>query len=63
MAEGERPVDEKLAHQTVRYERPSTHPGERCGNCSMDIKVVPIRCMIVASPIWSNGWCTRWEKK
>ena len=63
MAEGELPVDEKAAHQTVRYERPSAKYGERCGNCEHALKAVPMRCMTVASPIWANGWCVRWEKR
>ncbi len=64
MAEGESPVDEKVSHQTVRFERPSTHPGERCGNCEHMIPMsVPGRCQTVASPIFSNAWCVRYERK
>ena len=63
MADGEKPVDEKLSHQTVRYERPSTHPLERCGNCENFISGPPHRCKGVASPIQTNSWCTHWEAK
>jgi hypothetical protein len=61
MAEGERPVDEKLSHRSVNYERPSTHVGERCGNCKHFIS--PHGCQAVASPIQANAYCQRWEGK
>jgi len=64
VVEGELPVDAKASHKQVQYERPSVHSGERCGNCAnMVPNSVPGRCLTVASPIWSNGWCVRWEGK
>ena len=60
----ERPVDEKLSHHAVEYTRPSEKPGEDCANCKHVIETLKeVRCESVASPIWLNGWCERWESK
>jgi hypothetical protein len=60
----ERPTAEKSSHKEVKYERPSEHPAEYCGNCEHVIEARGgIRCESVKSPIWLNGWCVRWEKK
>lgn len=59
----ERPTDEKLSHKEVKYERPSSHPGDYCGNCEHVIETSSeTRCESVKNPIWLNGWCVRWEK-
>jgi len=48
----------------VKYERPSDYVGQNCGNCKHVIEAaLGIRCESVASPIYLNGWCVRWEKK
>jgi hypothetical protein len=60
----ELPVDEKASHQAVKYERPSEHMGESCGDCKHVIEATKgTRCESVASPIWLNGWCERYEEK
>ena len=63
MAEGELPVHEKETHRAVKFERPSTHPSERCGNCINFISQMPPRCKHVASPIFINAWCRKWKDK
>lgn len=60
----ERPRDEKLSHKEVKYQRPSDHMSQNCGNCKHVIEATSgTRCESVASPIYLNGWCIRWEKK
>jgi hypothetical protein len=59
----EKPEDEKLSHRAVKYERPSAIPAHHCGNCEYIIETMTPRCEIVASPIYLNGWCEKWEKK
>lgn len=60
----ERPEAEKLSHQEVEYERPSEYMVEHCGNCNHVINGLDeTRCESVASPIYLNGWCKKWEKK
>jgi hypothetical protein len=63
MAEGEKPVDEKVSHQPVRYVDMSPHTNERCGLCEHLIDTVPLRCQSVASPIRKSGWCVRFDPK
>jgi hypothetical protein len=61
-ASSERPADDKLSHAEVHYERPSEHAGQYCGNCKHVIETLhQVRCESVASPIYLNGWCVRWE--
>lgn len=60
----ERPTDEKSTHQAVEYERPSSHPGEACGNCRHVIETLEqVRCETVKAPIYLTGWCVRYEEK
>jgi hypothetical protein len=61
--EQERSVKEKLNHQQVGYQYHSSHPGERCSNCSMYIQAALPRCTLVVRPIWASGWCDRWQPK
>ena len=59
----ELPVDEKASHQEVEYQYPSERMGRACGNCEHVIESRKgTRCETVASPIYLNGWCKRWEK-
>lgn len=65
MARGELPVHEKASHKEVDYTRPSEHVGQSCGDCKSVIEEIgaDVRCKTVASPIYLNGWCTRWPGK
>ena len=59
----ELPVDEKASHKEVDYEHPSEHFAQACGNCEHVIEATKgTRCESVASPIYLNGWCNRFEK-
>jgi hypothetical protein len=60
----ELPDNEKATHKAVKYERPSEHGHEHCGNCKSVIEELDgVRCKTVQSPIWLNGWCERWPGK
>ena len=60
----ELPAAEKLSHKEVKYERTSEHPGEACGNCKYVIEALKgTRCQHVASPIYLNGWCEKFENQ
>ena len=61
MAEKESPSKGKLTHAQVGYQRHSSHEYQDCGNCSMYVKVIPPACTLVEDPIYSVGWCRRWE--
>jgi len=64
MAAGERPVDEKFSHAAVKYEHPSEHAGQACGDCQHVIETLKeVRCQAVASPIRLFDWCQRFERK
>ena len=57
------PTDEKFSHKEVKYERTSEHPGQACGNCKYVVEAMKgTRCQHVASPIYLNGWCIKFEK-
>lgn len=60
----EKPESKKFTHDEVGYEFPSTHPGERCGNCENFIPATdgtPQACKGVQRPIQIQAWCHRWE--
>jgi hypothetical protein len=59
----ERPEKQKLSHQSVDYEHPSTHPGEFCGRCRHLIVANPPRCEGVKSPIHPADWCHRFRNQ
>ncbi len=60
----ELPAAEKAAHRTVKYEYPSEHMGEACGDCKHVIeKGSSPRCETVANPIFLTGWCVRYARK
>lgn len=59
----ELPAKEKATHQAVKYERPSEHAGEACGDCAHLIDAGEPRCQTVKSPIYLNGWCVRYQEK
>ena len=64
MAHGELPVHEKASHEAVKYEHPSDHAGQYCGNCKSILEYLNgNRCKTVASPIYLNGWCERYPGK
>ena len=64
MATGERPDDEKLSHEEVKYVRVSDHASKDCGNCKHVIEATSgNRCQSVANPIYLTGWCIRWASK
>ena len=55
---------EKATHAEVKYERPSEHGGQHCGNCNSLIqRLGGNRCKTVKLPIYLNGWCERWPGK
>ena len=59
-----KPESKKFTHDEVGYENPSTHPGERCGNCENYIPPTdstPAACKGVQRPIQIPAWCHRWE--
>lgn len=59
----ELPKDEKASHAEVKYERPSSHGNQHCGNCEYVINSIPARCQHVALPIFLNGWCKKYEEE
>jgi hypothetical protein len=58
----ERPAKDKLKQDEVGYQRRSTHFRQYCANCSMYVHSAPPRCTLVEGPIYSGGWCRRWER-
>ena len=57
---------DKYSHAEVSYENPSTHPGQRCGNCEHFIPATanaPAACEGVQKPIQITAWCKRFEKE
>lgn len=64
MANKEIPAADKASHVEVKYERPSEHMGEDCGDCKHVIEATSgTRCQTVKNPIYLNGWCVRYEAK
>lgn len=60
----EQPARDKASHAEVKYEHPSDHAGQYCGNCKSLIEGMGgNRCKTVKDPIFLNGYCIRWPGK
>ena len=56
--------EQKVEHKVVRYEHPSQHGGESCGNCIHLIAWgFPLRCETVKGPIQKEDWCLRHQDR